>query len=79
MDLGYELAIPLHVESEELIGADIRAMICDLLGKVTPHRAHTAAVRCLILARIFMKQARERDAILACIKMRRSAKGRDAC
>ena len=33
VDLGYTLAVPSHVEREELIGADVRAMIRDLADR----------------------------------------------
>ena len=40
MDLGYELAVPSHMERDELIGADVRAMIRDLLDRGTVSIVH---------------------------------------
>ena len=79
-DMGYDLAVPSHVESEELIGADVRAMIGGLLDR--------GAVRIVRMNRrdevldlgedLPGADLGECDAILTCIKMR-SPSARTRC
>ena len=76
-NMGYELAVPSHVEREELIGANVRAMIRDLLdrGTVRIVRANSRKEVLDLRANFHGMGLGECDAILACIKMRRSGEG----
>ena len=40
-DLGYDLAVPSHVEQKELVDADVRAMISGLLDRGTIRITHS--------------------------------------
>ena len=77
MDLGYELAVPSHVEREELIGVDVRAMIADLLGcgaiRIVRMNGRREALD--LGAKFYGMDLGESDAILTCIKMRRRGEG----
>ena len=70
--MGYDLAVPSHVESEELIGADVRAMIDGLLDRRAVRIVHmNRRDEVLNLGRRFPgADLGESDAILTCIKMR---------
>lgn len=76
-DLGYDLAVPSHVDGRELIRADVRAMIDDLLdrGAVRIVRMNRWE-EVLDLGKDFPGvDPGECDAILTCIKMRRGRAG----
>ena len=73
VDLGYTLAIPSHVEREELIGADVRAMIRCLLDRGAVSIVHMNGRREVrnFVVRFRIMGLGEGDAMLTCIKMRR--------
>ena len=75
--MGYELAVPSHVEREDLIGADIRAMIADLLGRGTIRivRMNRRREALALGAKFHGMDLGESDAILTCMKMRRRGEG----
>ena len=75
--MGYELAVPSHVEREELIGADVRAMIHDLLGRgiIRIARANSRKEVLDLRANLHEIGLGECDAILTWIKMRRRGEG----
>ena len=77
MDLGYELAVPSHVDREELIGADVGAMIRDLLDRGTVRIVHANSRKEVLdlRANFHGMGLGECDAILTYIKMRRSGEG----
>lgn len=73
VDLGYTLAVPSHVEREELIGADVRAMIRDLADRGI---IRIVSMNGRVEVYNFMTGSHkmglgEGDAMLTCIKMRR--------
>ena len=73
VDLGYTLAVPSHVEREELIGADVRAMIRDLADRGI---IRIVSMNARVEVYNFMTGSHkmglgEGDAMLTCIKMRR--------
>ena len=75
--MGYELAVPSHVDREELIGADVRAMIRGLLdgGIVRIVHANSRSEVLELVAESPGLDPGECDAILACTKMRRRGEG----
>ena len=78
-DLGYDLVIPSHVEREELIGVEVRAMIRGLLDRGTVRIAHMNGQREVLdfMMGFHKIGLGEGDAILACMKMQ--LKGVGAC
>ena len=76
--LGCELAVPSHVCREELIGADVRAMIVDLVdrGAMRTVRMNRRSEVLDLEERFQGTGLGECDVILTCIKMRR--RGKDA-
>ena len=72
-DLGYELAVPSHMGREELIGAEVRAMIGGLLDRDVIRIVHMNG-RSEVLdfgEDLQGLELGECDAILTCVKMRR--------
>ena len=72
-ELGYDLAVPSHVEQNELIDADVRAMINGLLDRGTIRIIHSNGRREVLDFRSDLQGVGlgECDAMLTCIKMRR--------
>ena len=72
MDLGCNLAAPSHVERGELIGADVRAMIRDLLGRGTIRIVNMNSRGDVynFVGEFHKMGLGEGDAMLTCIKMR---------
>lgn len=75
--LGYELAVPSHVEREELLSADVRAMIGDLVDRGAMRIARMNGRREALDfgASFHGMDLGECDAILTCMKMRRKGQG----
>ena len=80
MDMGYDLAVPSHMEREELIGSNVRAMIGGLLDRGAVRIVHmNRRGEVLDLGEDLPgADLGECDAILTCIKMR-SMSARTRC
>ena len=79
--LGCELAVPSHVCREEVIGADVRAMIVDLVdrGAMRTVRMNRRSEVLDLEERFQGTGLGECDVILTCIKMRRRGRMHAAC